>query len=123
MSQFGNTNAGRFLTIGQVAALTGVGRSTIRHWEREFQDFLRSVRTDGNQRRFPADSVDKIEKIKGLVEDHGLTLRGVRTRLEKPKPQTEPEKPDPEIEADDNLKKLADLMSEHLVRRLFQESK
>jgi len=121
MNQAVNNQSERLLTIGQVTALTGVGKSTIRHWENEFRDILNSVRTGGNQRRFSDDAVQKISVIKELVEDHGLTLRGVRMKLEalndnSNKPEVEPKPPE-----NDRLHKLADLMSEHIIKRLFQE--
>ena len=81
MSQVDISND-RLLTISQVNALTGVKKSTIRHWEQEFTEFLESVRTEGNQRRFTSDAIEKIKVIKNLVEEQGLTLRGVRRHIE-----------------------------------------
>jgi len=113
--------SGRLYSIGQVTALTGVGKSTLRHWEREFRDFLNSVRTRGNQRRFTPDAIEKIEKIKELVEEQGLTLRGVRMRLEKLHVNEKPIEKEQKPEENDRLQHLADLMSEHIIRRLFRE--
>jgi len=121
MNHAGIRHSERLLTIGQLTALTGVRKSTIRHWEREFNDFLQSVRTDGNQRRFPAEAVDKVEKIKVLVEEQGLTLRGVRQKLEQNHRTSEAQAPQPDTKSDVSLQKLADLMSEHVIRRLFYE--
>ncbi len=114
--------SGRLFSIGQVTALTGVGKSTLRHWEREFRDFLNSARTRGNQRRFTPDAIEKIEKIKELVEEQGLTLRGVRMRLEKLHVNEKPIEKEQKPEENDRLQHLADLMSEHIIRRLFRES-
>ena len=122
MNQVFTKQPGQLLSIGQVTALTGVGKSTLRHWEHEFCDFLTSVRTEGNQRRFTTDSVEKIEKIRGLVEDQGLTLRGVRKRLETElRTDKEGEAEEPKLAPDDRLKQFADLMTDHIVRRLFRE--
>ena len=120
MNQVDQDQSGRLLSIGQVTALTGVGRSTLRHWETEFKDFLNSVRTKGNQRRFTRDAVRKIEKIKELVESDGLTLKGVRRRLENIQ-ITEQVESDWEPAKRDNINDLADLVSEHIIRRLFQD--
>jgi len=121
MDQLLENQSGRLLSIGQVTALTGVGKSTLRHWEREFRDFLSSVRTSGNQRRFTADAVQKIEKIKELVEGQGLTLRGVRRKLEQHQPVKETvEIPKPEPKIDENLRRLADLMSDHIMKKLLE---
>ena len=121
MDQVLDNRSGQLLSIGQVTALTGVGKSTLRHWEREFRDFLSSVRTKGNQRRFTHDAIQKIEKIKELVEDQGLTLRGVRKRLEKLDQEEElVEIPKAEPLVDENVQRLADLMSDHIMKRLFE---
>ncbi len=110
----------RLLTISQVQALTGVKKSTIRHWEGEFREFLESERSDGNQRRFSEDAVDKIQKIKELVEEQGLTLRGVRRRLETGQVELGPPPPLPSrTSSSENVQKFADLMSDHIMRRLF----
>ncbi len=122
MNQVGNNQSGRLLSIGQVTALTGIGRSTLRHWEREFRDFLESVRTQGNQRRFTPDAVGKIEQIKTLVEEQGLTLRGVRRKLEETQLQKQQDETKSDPAPGENLRLLVDLMSEHLMRRLFHDS-
>ncbi len=118
-----NKNDGVKFTIGQVTALTGVGRSTIRHWEREFFDFLSTARTKGNQRRFSPETIEKIERIKVLIREHGLTLRGVRQKLEEiernnQKAAEEPS--DSQVAPDTKIKNLAELMAEHIARQLFE---
>lgn len=104
-----------------MTALTGVRKSTIRHWERQFDDFLQSVRTEGNQRRFTPDAVTKIEKIKELVQEQGLTLRGVRLKLEGSQRVAVNVEPTHDPKSDSSMRKLADLMSEHVIRRLFYD--
>ena len=122
MSHVADNQAEQLFTIGQVTALTGVGRSTLRHWEREFHEFLESARTSGNQRRFSPDAVGRIERIRELVEDHGLTLRGVRKRLDTLQ-QSDKKNPLPQEvktgETSEQFKVLADLMSDHIMKRLF----
>lgn len=116
MNQAPDKPSGELLTLSEVVSLTGVRKSTLRHWEREFSDFLKSVRTKGNQRRFTLESVRRIEKIKELVEEQGLTLRGVRLKLERVV------SPDADAPASDPaLHRLAELMSEHVIRRLFYD--
>ncbi|MFC2150710.1 MerR family transcriptional regulator [Calditrichota bacterium] len=117
MNGVNGTHNQRLLSIGQVTAITGVGRSTLRHWEKEFGEFLDSVRTEGNQRRFTPDAVKKIEKIKTLVEKDGLTLRGVRKRLETVEAQAE----QPEAKAQ-SVDQLATLVSEHVIRKIFRDN-
>ncbi len=110
----------RLLSVSQVNALTGVKKSTIRYWESEFKDFLKTTRTEGNQRRFNEDAVSKIGKIKELVEEQGLTLKGVRQRLEGSQLVDQNNEPDSETPMSKNIREFADLMSEHVMRRLFK---
>lgn len=117
-----NVESARLLTISQVNALTGVKTSTIRHWEKEFREFLDSVRTQGNQRRFSPDAIEKIETIKELVEEQGLTLRGVRRKLGNYSTQLEVEEKSNEPSLPSNVQKLAELVSDHVMRRLFRET-
>jgi DNA-binding transcriptional MerR regulator len=119
MSQVDLSN-NRLLTISQVNALTGVKKSTIRHWEQEFTDFLASVRTEGNQRRFTSDAIEKIEVIKNLVEEQGLTLKGVRRHMEGVTSVGNPGK-ETVSELNTDVQKLAKLVSEHMMRRIFKE--
>jgi len=44
-------------SIGQVNAITGIPKSTIRFWEKEFSDFLVPLRSAGNQRRYDVKAV------------------------------------------------------------------
>jgi len=110
----------RLLSISQVQALTGVKKSTLRHWETEFRDFIDSERSNGNQRRFSDNAVDKIQKIRELVEDQGLTLKGVRQRLEKSLVDSKPPPSESDTKLSDNVQQFADLMSDHIMRRLFE---
>jgi len=110
------------LSIGQIAAATGVPKSTIRHWEREFSDFLETARSPGNQRVFAPDAAEKVEKIKLLVEEQGMTLRGVRRELERLDERERLSTGLPRVEdpTEEKARRLADLISERLVRRLME---
>ena len=120
MNKIENDHQGQ-VSIGQVSAATGVGKSTLRHWEKEFKDFLDTARTEGNQRRFAPDATEKIERIRTLVEEQGMTLRGVRRELERAAQQdhdTGPPQANDPIE--DKARRLADKVSDRLLRRLME---
>jgi DNA-binding transcriptional MerR regulator len=72
---------GIMLNIEQVSRLTGVKKSTLRYWERSFDDFLRPTRTTTQRREYSLEDLRQIETIKQLVEDEHLTNLGVRLRL------------------------------------------
>lgn len=108
------TAAEPIYSISQVHALTGVPKSTIRFWEKEFSEFLNPLRSVGNQRRYDRETVETISKINQLVNDEGYTLEGARRKL-KPSPPT---RNDGAGEA--KMDELAETMSDYLLQRLFE---
>jgi DNA-binding transcriptional MerR regulator len=69
------------LTIDQISQLTGVRKSTLRYWEKSFDDFLKPARTHSNRREYTMDDLDRVKAIKQLLEQEHLTAYGVRLRL------------------------------------------
>lgn len=69
------------LTIDQISQLTGVRKSTLRYWEKAFNDFLKPARTHSNRREYCMEDLDRIKNIKRLLEQEHLTAQGVRLRL------------------------------------------
>lgn len=69
------------LTIDQISQLTGVRKSTLRYWEKSFDEYLRPARTHSNRREYTLDDLDIIKAIKRLLEDEHLTTQGVRLKL------------------------------------------
>jgi len=69
------------LTIDQISQLTGVRKSTLRYWEKSFDEFLRPARTQSNRREYTLEDLDVIKAIKRLLEDEHLTTQGVRLKL------------------------------------------
>ena len=55
-------NAPKLFSIGQVHAITGIPKPTIRYWEKEFKDYLEPKRTTGNQRRYDEKAIADLEK-------------------------------------------------------------
>ncbi len=103
-------------SISQVNALTGVPKSTIRFWEKEFKDFLIPFRTAGNQRRYDAQAVEMIEKINQLVNHEGYTLEGARRQVNEQSNQQASTKE----ESSSHLDNLAETMSDYLLKKLFE---
>ncbi len=69
------------LSIDQVAKLTGVKKSTLRYWEKTFQEYLQPSRTYSKRREYSLEEVQVIETIKKLLEEEHLTNLGVKMRL------------------------------------------
>jgi DNA-binding transcriptional MerR regulator len=102
-------------SIGQVFALTGVPKSTLRFWEKEFAVFLQPQRTEGKQRRYTQIEVETIRTINHLVSVEGYTLDGVRRKLRVLQEQT----PAPARASKEKLNELAESMSEYLLKKVF----
>lgn len=69
------------LNIDQVSRLTGVRKSTLRYWEKTFEEFLKPKRTESNRREYSMTDVEKVHTIKKLIDEEHLTTLGVRLRL------------------------------------------
>lgn len=79
------------LSISQVEMITGVPKTTLRYWERIFQEFLNPDRTGGNQRHYTLEDVQRVLTIKRLLKVEMYTVSGARRRLGlAPEPETAP---------------------------------
>lgn len=85
-----NTSQDLMLTIEQVSQLTGVRKSTLRYWEKAFEEFLRPARTHSNRREYTLEDLDLIKTIKRLLDEEHLTSEGVRLKLLTMFPQQAP---------------------------------
>ncbi|HXO17031.1 MAG TPA: redox-sensitive transcriptional activator SoxR [Candidatus Dormibacteraeota bacterium] len=68
-----------FLTVGEVATRSGLAVSTIRFWEA--RGLIRSVRSEGNQRRFARAELRRIAVIK-IGQHAGISLAEIGKMLD-----------------------------------------
>ena len=69
------------LNIGQVATLTGVKKTTLRYWEKEFNEYLKPQRTETNRRQYNMEDVHKVENLRHLIEVEKYKSIGVKMKL------------------------------------------
>lgn len=69
------------LRIGQVAKQLGVEPYVLRFWEEEFPQ-LQASRTSKGQRYYTAEHVRVLERIRHLLYEEKLTIKGARQRLD-----------------------------------------
>ncbi len=69
------------LSISQVELITGVPKTTLRYWERVFQEYLDPDRTGGNQRSYTMGDIQRILTIKRLLKIEMYTVSGAKRRL------------------------------------------
>jgi DNA-binding transcriptional MerR regulator len=69
------------LGIGDVSKMCKVPAHTIRFWEKEFQDYLSPLRTQGKQRRYSEEHLRQILHIKKLLWEDRFSIQGARRLL------------------------------------------
>jgi len=67
-----------YLTIGDVASRTGMATSALRYYED--RGLITSLRTDGNQRRFPRSVIRTVSVIRA-AQEVGLSLNDIAEAL------------------------------------------
>jgi DNA-binding transcriptional MerR regulator len=78
---------GRLLSIGGVARETGLSEDTLRMWERRY-GFPTPLRdASGGHRRYPEEQVERLRRVKALVDDGfrpGKVVRASNVKVETP---------------------------------------
>lgn len=67
--------------IGDVSKICGIPDHTIRYWEHEFKEELAPSRTQGKQRRYSDDDINKLLQIKKLLWVDNYSIKGARRIL------------------------------------------
>jgi DNA-binding transcriptional MerR regulator len=71
--------------IGHLAAALGVDDFVIRFWEKEFK--LPTNRSQGGQRFYTAEDLERFKNIHELLYKKGFTIAGAKQELNQPVPQ------------------------------------
>jgi len=69
------------LTSTEVSEQLGVPRSTLRYWEKEFEEFLNTQEGKGKHRRYGPREIEILKEIKELLEVKKYTLAGAKRRM------------------------------------------
>ena len=91
----------------EVCEIASVQPYVLRSWESEFPDL--GVKKDGTTRLYRRADVERVLLIKQLVFVDGLTLVGVRRRMEEEAPVAETEAPIEELLGRNARERLADV--------------
>ncbi len=70
-----------YYTIRQVSDTLGEQPHVIRYWEKSFS-VVRPAKTRSGQRRYRAQDLVMLQRIRRMLREEGLTVDGVRRRLE-----------------------------------------
>jgi len=69
------------VTISAASRITGIEVHTLRYWEREFEEFLNPIRTNGGQRRYRPEDIQTVFVLKKLLRDEMYSIAGARKYL------------------------------------------
>ena len=69
------------LSIDNIHNLTGIPKSKIRFWEKNFGEYLKPNRSEGGQRRYSPEDLEKLVRINYLLNQERYTIEGARQRL------------------------------------------
>ena len=75
-----NTNE-YFVPINEVAKRLDVPAHTLRYWEKQFASAIRPTTGAGGRRYYRQDTIEKLQAIKSLLYDKGMTIAGVKKIL------------------------------------------
>lgn len=70
------------LTIQQVSNILQVEVSTLRFWEKEFEEYLKVKSNKGARKRYTQDQLEIFAQIKELLQTEQYTIKGAKRRLE-----------------------------------------
>lgn len=92
-------------SIGVVKEMTGLTRRQIRYYEEE--DLVKPARTDGNQRIYSENDIERLKEIKELLAN-GLNIAGIQKQLGKASElEKEKKQQKKDIEFADKLSKVS----------------
>jgi DNA-binding transcriptional MerR regulator len=69
-----------YYTIGDVSKMTGTKPHILRYWESQFK-LLRPARRYSGHRKFTAQDIDLINRIRYLIIDRKFTLSGAKKEI------------------------------------------
>ena len=74
-------NSEYFVPINEVAKKLNLPAHTIRYWEKQFPGAIRPTTGSGGRRYYRQETIAKLEAIKSLLYDKGMTIAGVKKIL------------------------------------------
>lgn len=101
------TGMERFISIQEVSAMTGLPKSTLRYWEKEFSGFISPLRTPGGHRRYSEQHCQLFDKIKLLKQQGKKIVEIKQIFIQRKKPEC-----DFQSSANDNVERLARRIAE-----------
>ena len=90
----------KYYSIKEVSDMLDIPASTLRYWEKEFKEISPKTNAKG-VRHYTAEDIEQIKKVKFLVKEKSLTIKGAKGRL-----KDNPQKTTDTHEVVERLKKI-----------------
>ena len=74
----------KYFSIQEVSEILEIETHTIRYWEKEFTNFF-SIKRIGNRRMFQQKDIINLVKVKNLLKQEKMTIKGAQERLKNDK--------------------------------------
>ncbi len=74
----------KYFRIGEASRIVGVEPYVLRYWESEFPE-IRPQRADSKQRTYQKKDIETLLKIKKLLYEEKMTIKGAKQRLKQEK--------------------------------------
>lgn len=71
----------KYMSIKEVAERSGIGASTIRYYDQQFEDYLQVKRGSGRRRLFTEASLERLLAVHRILKEQGLSIRQARQAL------------------------------------------
>ena len=90
----------KYYSIKEVSDMLDIPASTLRYWEKEFKEISPKTNAKG-VRHYTVEDIEQIKKVKFLVKEKSLTIKGAKGRL-----KDNPQKTTDTHEVVERLKKI-----------------
>lgn len=70
-----------FVPINEVAKRLDLPAHTLRYWEKQFGGAIKTTTGSGGRRYYRPEVIEKLETIKSLLYDRGMTIAGVKKMI------------------------------------------
>ena len=70
-----------FAPINELSKRLSVPAHTLRYWEKQFPVIIRPTTGSGGRRYYRAETVQRLEAIKDLLYNRGMTIAGVKKMI------------------------------------------
>jgi DNA-binding transcriptional MerR regulator len=74
----------RYFRIGEASRIVGVEPYVLRYWESEFSE-IKPQRADSRQRTYQKKDIETLLKVKKLLYEEKMTIKGTKQRLKQEK--------------------------------------